>query len=86
MALANIFAALQAGVSRFDTSAGGIGGCPFAPGASGNVSTEDVVYMLERMGIQTGIHLPLLVQAIDVIAPHLPKPIASPYFTLLKKA
>lgn len=86
MALANIFAALQAGVSRLDTSAGGIGGCPFAPGASGNVSTEDVVYMLERMGIQTGIQLPLLVQAIDVISPHLPKPIASPYYTLLKKA
>jgi hydroxymethylglutaryl-CoA lyase len=86
MALANILAALQAGVSRFDTSAGGIGGCPFAPGASGNVATEDVVYMLERMGIQTGIQLPLLVQAIDVISPYLPKPISSPYYTLLKKA
>lgn len=86
MALANIFAALQAGVSRFDTSAGGIGGCPFAPGASGNVATEDVVYMLERMGIQTGIQLPLLVQAIDVISPYLPKPITSSYYTLLKKA
>lgn len=86
MALANIFAALQAGVTRFDSSAGGIGGCPFAPGASGNVATEDVVFMLERMGIQTGIHLPLLVQAIDVIAPHLPKPITSSFYTLQPKA
>ncbi|WP_066047367.1 hydroxymethylglutaryl-CoA lyase [Robertmurraya korlensis] len=86
MALANIFAALQAGVSRFDTSAGGIGGCPFAPGASGNVATEDVVYMLERMGIQTGIQLPLLFQAIEGIVPHLPKPITSSYYTLLQKA
>lgn len=86
MGLANIFAALQAGISRFDTSAGGIGGCPFAPGASGNVATEDVVFMLERMGIQTGIQLPLLVQAIDVIAPHLPKPISSSFYTLQSKA
>lgn len=86
MALANIFATLQAGVSRFDTSAGGIGGCPFAPGASGNVATEDVVYMLERMGIQTGIQLPLLLLAIEGIAPHLPKPITSSYYTLQQKA
>ena len=55
MAMANIFAALQAGIDRFDTSAGGLGGCPFAPGATGNVATEDVVNMLDTLGIETGI-------------------------------
>lgn len=54
-ALANIYAALTAGVDIFDSSAGGLGGCPFSPGASGNVATEKVVWMLERMEIQTGI-------------------------------
>jgi|SRR5579871_362238 len=57
LALANIFAALTLGLSSFDASAGGLGGCPYAPGASGNVATEDLVYMLESMGIETGISL-----------------------------
>lgn len=69
MALANIFAALQAGVTRFDASAGGLGGCPFAPGASGNVATEDVVYMLHEMGISTGIDLEKMKEAIDIVKP-----------------
>jgi hydroxymethylglutaryl-CoA lyase len=56
-ALANIFAALSLGVSAFDSSVGGLGGCPYAPGASGNVATEDLVYMLHAMGIETGIDL-----------------------------
>ena len=56
-ALANIYAALTAGWNIFDSSAGGLGGCPFSPGASGNVATEKVVSMLERMGISTGIDL-----------------------------
>jgi hydroxymethylglutaryl-CoA lyase len=55
MGLANILAALQMGIDRFDTSVGGLGGCPFIPGASGNVATEDVVGMLRQMGIDTGI-------------------------------
>ncbi|WP_342525766.1 hydroxymethylglutaryl-CoA lyase [Chryseomicrobium sp. FSL W7-1435] len=70
MALANIFAALQAGVDRFDSSAGGLGGCPFAPGATGNVATERVVHMLHRMGIATGIDEDLLKEAVAVISPH----------------
>ncbi|MEI5907099.1 hydroxymethylglutaryl-CoA lyase [Bacillus spongiae] len=82
MALANVLAALQAGITRFDTSAGGLGGCPFAPGASGNVATEDVVYMLERMGISTGINLDTLCEAIDVIQPHLSRPIESGVYSL----
>lgn len=62
-ALANIVAAYQAGVRVFDSSIGGIGGCPFAPKASGNVATEDVVYLLERSGIHTGLSLPRLIEA-----------------------
>lgn len=60
-ALANILAAYQMGVSVFDSSLGGIGGCPYAPGAAGNVSTEDVVYMFEGMGVQTGLNLRQLI-------------------------
>lgn len=81
-ALANIFAALQAGIDRFDTSAGGLGGCPFAPGATGNVATEDVVYMLQRMGIDTGIDLDKLTEAIDLIAPAVSRPINTGYYQL----
>lgn len=54
LGLANVYAALQLGIARFDACTGGIGGCPHAPGASGNVSTEDLVYMLHSMGIETG--------------------------------
>jgi hydroxymethylglutaryl-CoA lyase len=57
MALANVLAALQAGVTEFDSSVGGLGGCPFAPGATGNVSTEDLVHMLDLMGVRSGVAL-----------------------------
>lgn len=82
LALANIFAALQAGVTRFDTSAGGLGGCPFAPGAAGNAATEDVVYMLHRMGIDTGVDLDKLLQSIEIIRPHISRPIESTYYRM----
>lgn len=62
-ALANVLAGLEAGVTTFDASIGGLGGCPYAPGASGNLATEDLVYMLEGMGISTGIDLDKLVDA-----------------------
>lgn len=84
MALANIFASMQAGIDRFDTSAGGLGGCPFAPGASGNVASEDVVYMLSQMGISTGIQLDKLLEAAAYISPLLSKPVSSKQFSLLK--
>jgi hydroxymethylglutaryl-CoA lyase len=61
--LANVWAAIAEGAATVDASLGGLGGCPFAPGAAGNVPTEDVVYMLERAGISTGIELPRLVDA-----------------------
>jgi hydroxymethylglutaryl-CoA lyase len=64
-ALANIFACLEAGVSVVDSSVAGLGGCPFAPGAAGNVATEDVVYMLERMDVETGVSLVRLLEAAD---------------------
>jgi hydroxymethylglutaryl-CoA lyase len=61
MGLANVVAGLQAGVTTYDASIGGIGGCPFAPKATGNVSTEDVVHMLHEMGVETGIDLDALI-------------------------
>lgn len=66
MGLANVFAAVESGVRRFDASIGGLGGCPFAPGASGNVATEDVVMMLTQMGFDTGIDLPRLLEASNL--------------------
>ncbi len=67
-ALANVCAGLDLGVSTFDASCGGLGGCPYAPGAAGNLATEDLVYLLRRMGIATGVDLDRLVAAADFIA------------------
>jgi isopropylmalate/homocitrate/citramalate synthase len=67
-ALANVCAGLQLSVETFDASAGGLGGCPFAPGAAGNLATEDLVSMLHGMGIDTGVHLEKLAAASDVLA------------------
>jgi hydroxymethylglutaryl-CoA lyase len=61
--LANVWAAIEAGATRVDGAIGGLGGCPFAPGAAGNVCSEDVVYMLERAGIKTGMNLAKLIEA-----------------------
>jgi hydroxymethylglutaryl-CoA lyase len=65
--LANVLAALEVGIDRIDASIGGIGGCPFAPGAPGNICTEDVVHMLHEMGIATGLHLPRLVECARLV-------------------
>lgn len=62
MGLANVYAAWQTGITHFDACLGGIGGCPHAPGASGNVTTEDLAYMLQRMGIDSGLDVPALLQ------------------------
>lgn len=67
MGLANTLAALQVGVTCFEVAAGGLGGCPFAPGAAGNTSTEDMVNMLHRMGITTDINLELLLKAVAIV-------------------
>ena len=65
MGLANAFAALKVGIRRFDASVGGIGGCPFAPGAAGNLATEDLVLLAERSGLSTGVRLDALVAVVD---------------------
>ena len=70
-ALANTLAALEMGIATFDASSGGLGGCPYAPGASGNMATEDLVYMLDKMAIETGVDLSRLVAASQIIAPYL---------------
>lgn len=67
MGLANVYAALTAGVRQFDASAGGLGGCPFAPGAKGNVASEDVVMLCESMGFATGIDMPKLLDAVALL-------------------
>jgi hydroxymethylglutaryl-CoA lyase len=78
-ALANTLAALEMGITTFDASAGGLGGCPYAPGASGNLATEDLIYMLDRMGIDTGVDLARLVQASSMIVPYLDPPLPGRY-------
>jgi hydroxymethylglutaryl-CoA lyase len=72
LGLANCLAAFDAGVRSFDSSLGGLGGCPHAPGASGNVVTEDLVFMFEAMGVRTGIDLPRLIAARDALRAGLP--------------
>ena len=72
LGLANVLAGLEVGISTFDSSLGGLGGCPFAPGASGNIVTEDLVFMLESMGLDTGINLPKLLQVRQILKDALP--------------
>jgi hydroxymethylglutaryl-CoA lyase len=76
-ALANVLAAYQVGVRVFDSSLGGLGGCPYAPGASGNVATEDVVYMFEGMGVSTGLDLNQLIEANRFISEVMSKKLPS---------
>ena len=66
LGMANVFSAVEAGIRRFDASIAGLGGCPFAPGASGNIATEDAVMMLEQMGFDTGIDLDALIETSDL--------------------
>jgi hydroxymethylglutaryl-CoA lyase len=70
--LANVVAALDAGVTTFDSSQGGIGGCPYAPGATGNIVTEDLVFLLEAMGLRTGIDINRLIAAREIVREGLP--------------
>ncbi len=72
LGLANVVAALEEGITTVDSSLGGIGGCPFAPGASGNIVTEDLVFMLDAMGLKTGIDLEKLLKVRDVVTAALP--------------
>jgi hydroxymethylglutaryl-CoA lyase len=84
-ALANVLAALPFGVATFDASAGGLGGCPYAPGAAGNLATDDLIYMLNGLGIETGVSLPALSEASAFIARRLDHPLPSRYAQALGK-
>jgi hydroxymethylglutaryl-CoA lyase len=79
LALANILAALECGVRIFDSSSGGLGGCPFAPGATGNVATDDLLYMLDGMGVKTGINLSRNIKASEFIQRALGRKLPSKY-------
>ena len=81
--LANVVAALDVGVTTFDSSQGGLGGCPYAPGASGNIVTEDLVFLLESMGLHTGIDLEALMAAREILAESLP---GEPLYGLVPEA
>src|SRR5438552_3263908 len=78
-ALANVLTALPFGIETFDASAGGLGGCPYAPGAAGNLATDDLVYMLNGLGVETGVSLPALSEASAFMASRLDHPLPSRY-------
>jgi len=78
-ALANVLTALPFGITTFDASAGGLGGCPYAPGAAGNLATEDLLYMLDGLGIETGVSLPALSEASAFIASKIDHRLPSKY-------
>ncbi len=76
-AIANILASLELGMATFDSSVAGLGGCPYSPGATGNVASEDVLYMLDGMGIETGVDMDALLDAADFICAQLDRPTVS---------
>jgi hydroxymethylglutaryl-CoA lyase len=84
-ALANVLAALDLGVATFDASAGGLGGCPYAPGATGNLATEDLIYMLNGLGIHTGVDLVALVDASAFIESRVGHELPSRYYRAVKR-
>src|SRR5262249_23290257 len=77
MAVANVYQSLRMGFTTFDSSAGGLGGCPYPPGASGDLATEDLVYLLDRLGVKTGVSLKLLRRASHFIASELARELPS---------
>ncbi|MFH1556855.1 MAG: hydroxymethylglutaryl-CoA lyase [Pseudomonadota bacterium] len=83
-ALANTLMLLSVGIATFDAAAAGLGGCPFAPGASGNLATEELVFMLNGLGIETGIDLPALVEAARFIESRIGRPASSRYLAAAK--
>jgi hydroxymethylglutaryl-CoA lyase len=85
-ALVNVYAGLEAGVSTFDASAGGLGGCPYAPGATGNLATEDLVYLLDGLGMTTGVRLEAIVEASRAIEPHVGHALPSRVFRAMQTA
>jgi hydroxymethylglutaryl-CoA lyase len=80
-ALANVLASLSFGIATYDASAGGLGGCPYAPGAAGNLATDDLIYMLDGLGIEAGVSLAAVSEASTFIASKIDHPLPSRYFT-----
>ena len=74
------------GIATYDASSGGLGGCPYAPGASGNMATEDLVYLLDGMAIETGVDLRKLVAASSIIAPYLDHALPGKYLQACTRA
>lgn len=85
-ALANVYAGLELGIRTYDASAGGLGGCPFAPGAAGNLATEDLVYMLDRMNIRSGIDIARVVEAAGLMARALGRELCSRQLQRVRQA
>jgi hydroxymethylglutaryl-CoA lyase len=83
-ALANVLAGLHAGVTTFDSSAGGLGGCPYAPGAAGNLATEDLIYLLDGLRISTGVKLEAVLEASALIEPQLGHSLPSRYVQAIR--
>ena len=83
-ALANVLTALDLGVTTFDASAGGLGGCPYAPGATGNLATEDLIYMLDGLGIETGVNLDALVETSAFIEARIGHRLPSRYYRAVR--
>jgi hydroxymethylglutaryl-CoA lyase len=77
MAVANVYQSLRMGLTTFDSSAGGLGGCPYAPGASGNLATEDLIYLLDRLGIESGVSLKAVRRASELMARELHRDLPS---------
>jgi hydroxymethylglutaryl-CoA lyase len=82
--LANVLTALDVGVATFDASCGGLGGCPYAPGATGNLATEDLIYMLDGLGIETGVNLEGLVEASRFMEPRVGHRLPSRYYRAVR--
>ncbi len=84
-ALANVLVALDLGIKTFDSSVGGLGGCPYAPGATGNLATEDLVFMLHGLGIRTGVDLDALIEASSFIESCITHPLPSRYYQATRR-
>lgn len=85
MALANTWQALECGIRKFDSSIGGLGGCPFAPGAAGNLATEDLAFMLEQSGYDTGIDMKKLLEAVSLVEELVKHPVGGRTLAYLKR-
>jgi len=85
-ALANVLASLPFGIAAYDASSGGLGGCPYAPGAAGNLATDDLIYMLDGLGIETGVSLTALTEASSFIAAKIDHRLPSRYAQAVQKA